>query len=46
MVKEGQLQIDLEDEVVAGTLVCRDGQVVHPRILELLGGPGSAPEGA
>ena len=26
------LAIDWEDEIVAGTLVCRDGRVVHPRL--------------
>jgi len=37
MVTEGQLKLDLEDEVVTGTLMCQDGEVVHPRIRELLG---------
>ena len=34
---DGDGQIDLEDEVAAGTLLCRDGEVVHPRVRELLG---------
>ncbi|MEE3329386.1 MAG: Re/Si-specific NAD(P)(+) transhydrogenase subunit alpha [Myxococcota bacterium] len=34
---EGSLQIDLEDEITAGTLVARDGKVVHPMLLERLG---------
>jgi NAD(P) transhydrogenase subunit alpha len=29
MLKEGQLVIDLEDEVVRGTLITKDGEVVH-----------------
>jgi len=33
---EGSLQIDLEDEITAGTLVARDGKVVHPMLLERL----------
>lgn len=37
--KEGNLNLDPADEVVAGTLLCRDGEVVHPRIRELLGLP-------
>ena len=37
MIAEGELTLDLEDEVVAGTLLCRDGGVVHPRIREMLG---------
>jgi len=35
--KEGNFQLDTEDEITAGTLVARDGKVVHPRILDLLG---------
>jgi NAD(P) transhydrogenase subunit alpha len=30
--EEGKLNIDWEDEVVAGTLVTRDGRIVHPRL--------------
>jgi NAD(P) transhydrogenase subunit alpha len=33
----GAIQIDLEDEITAGTLVTRDGVIVHPRLLELKG---------
>ncbi|QDU43899.1 NAD(P) transhydrogenase subunit alpha part 1 [Symmachiella dynata] len=35
--EEGQLEINLEDEVIRETLVCRDGQVIHPRMRERLG---------
>jgi NAD(P) transhydrogenase subunit alpha len=41
MIKDGQLNLDLEDEIVRDTLVTRDGAVAHPRVLELLGKPGS-----
>ncbi|MXW87677.1 MAG: Re/Si-specific NAD(P)(+) transhydrogenase subunit alpha [Boseongicola sp. SB0667_bin_21] len=37
LVKEGALALDMEDEITAGTLVSRDGAVVHPRIRDLLG---------
>jgi len=37
MVKEGKLNIDLEDEVVAGSLVAQGGEVVHPRVREAMG---------
>jgi NAD(P) transhydrogenase subunit alpha len=37
LVKDGKLEIDLEDEITAGTLLTHDGQVVHPRIKDLLG---------
>jgi hypothetical protein len=30
-------RLDESDEIVAGILVCRDGQVVHPRVRELMG---------
>ena len=37
--KEGAFQLKPEDEIVAGTLLTRDGEVVHPRVRELLGLP-------
>lgn len=37
MVKNGQIAINLEDEIVRETLVARDGQIVHPRVKEALG---------
>lgn len=37
--KEGNLTIKTSDEIVAGTLMCRDGEVVHPRLRDLLGLP-------
>ena len=43
LVKEGALTLDMDDEITAGTLVSRDGAVVHARIRDLLGAP--APSG-
>jgi len=37
IVKEGELNLDLEDEITRDTLVCHGGRVVHPRVCELLG---------
>ncbi len=37
LVKDGGLNIDLEDEITQGTLVARGGEVVHPRVREVLG---------
>lgn len=34
LVADGQLKLDLEDEITRETLVTRDGQVVHPRVRE------------
>lgn len=35
--KEGQLNIDRNDEIIQGTLVTQGGEVVHPKIRERLG---------
>ena len=35
--KEGNFTLNTDDEITAGTLVTRDGKVVHARVLELLG---------
>ena len=37
MVKDGALELNLEDEIVRDTMVTRDGDVVNARIRELLG---------
>jgi len=39
LAKDGELAIDLHNEVHAGTLLTRDGKVLHPRIRVLLGMP-------
>ena len=36
LVSDGVLAIDLEDEITAATLISRDGEVVHPRVKDLL----------
>ena len=42
LVKEGKIELDMEDEITAGTLVAKDGKVVHPMVLKVL---GQAPTG-
>ena len=37
LTKDGVLAIDMENEIHAGTLLTRDGEVVHPKIRDLLG---------
>ena len=37
IVEDGALSIDLEDEILAGAVVTKDGAVVHPRVQEALG---------
>jgi NAD(P) transhydrogenase subunit alpha len=39
LIKDGALQLDLEDEITKGTLVSHDGEVVHHRVSELLTPP-------
>jgi H+-translocating NAD(P) transhydrogenase subunit alpha len=36
MTKDGQLNINLEDEIVRETLVARNGEVVHPKVRALV----------
>lgn len=36
-IKDGQLQFDWSDEVVAGTLLCKDGATVHATVKQVLG---------
>jgi NAD(P) transhydrogenase subunit alpha len=36
LVHDGRIELDLQDEIVNGTLVTRDGEVVHPGVREAL----------
>jgi len=37
LVNDGELVVDLDDEITKGTLITRDGAVVHERVLEAQG---------
>ncbi len=37
LTKDGAVALDGTDEITAGTLITRDGEVVHPGVVELLG---------
>jgi len=37
LIKDGALNLDREDEIVRETLVTYAGEVVHPKVRELLG---------
>lgn len=37
LLKDGRLTLDRQDEIVSETLVTHEGDVVHPRVRELLG---------
>ena len=43
LVKEGQLDLNLEDEIIRDTLLTYQGEVVNPQVRELLTQPASAP---
>ena len=36
LITDGMVAIDLDDEITQGTLISHDGNVVHPRVQELL----------
>ncbi len=42
LVKKGELTIDMEDEITNGTLLTREGKVIHPRVQEALGISGGS----
>jgi len=37
LVSDGTLTLDTDDEITAGTMVTRDGEIVHPTVLERMG---------
>jgi NAD(P) transhydrogenase subunit alpha len=39
LVKDGKLQLNLEDEIIRETLLTKDGEVVNPRIREFFSLP-------
>jgi len=38
LVKEGELDLNFEDDIVAGTCLTREGEVHHPRVKQLIEG--------
>jgi H+-translocating NAD(P) transhydrogenase subunit alpha len=44
--EKGDLNLDWEDETITGTLVCKDGKVVHPRLLEAQAKPAATKKAA
>jgi NAD(P) transhydrogenase subunit alpha len=37
MVKDGAIKIDVDDEIIRDTMVTANGEVVNPRVREILG---------
>ena len=44
LVEEGNLKMDMEDEITVGTLITRGGKVVHERVLEAMGASSEGSE--
>ncbi|MCZ6669988.1 MAG: Re/Si-specific NAD(P)(+) transhydrogenase subunit alpha [Acidobacteria bacterium] len=42
LVEDGELRLNLEDPIIRDTLLTHRGEVVNPRVRELVGMPGSA----
>jgi len=45
IVKEGKLQLNLQDEIIRETMVTRGGEVVNARVREFFKLPALAPAG-
>ena len=37
LIKDGELNLDMQDEIIEQTLLTRDGQIVQRRVREILG---------
>ena len=46
LYKEGAPELDLEDEITSGTLLARNGEIVHARVREVFGLAAAEPETA
>ncbi len=46
LIKDGEFNIDLEDEALRESLLTHNGEVVHQRVRDLLGLPAAAPAGS
>jgi NAD(P) transhydrogenase subunit alpha len=44
LVKDGKLQMNLDDEIIRDTLLTRDGEVVNARVREFFAPPAAAPQ--
>jgi len=44
LVKDDGLTLDMDDEITRETLMARDGEIVHPRLIEIYG-PTDTPDG-
>jgi NAD(P) transhydrogenase subunit alpha len=44
LVKDGKLQLNLEDDIIKSTLLTQGGEIVNPRVREFFALPALAPE--
>ena len=45
LLEEEQIELDMDNQVIAGVVVCKDGEVVHPQVREAMGlAPLAKPE--
>jgi NAD(P) transhydrogenase subunit alpha len=42
VTKDGAWKLDFKDEIVAGSVITHDGQIVHPKVKEAAGGAAAA----
>ena len=40
LTKEGKLNLDMTDDVIKGTVITKDGEVVHEQTRKVVGAPG------
>jgi NAD(P) transhydrogenase subunit alpha len=43
MIKDGEFTVDLDDELVAGVVITKDGAVIHPALNKTAPEPASSP---
>jgi NAD(P) transhydrogenase subunit alpha len=46
LVKDGKLRSDKEDDIIRDTLLTRDGEIVNPRVREILALPELVGQGS
>jgi len=44
LVKDGKLNLDPEDDIVRGTLLTRDGEIVNPQVRQFYSLPALEPQ--
>jgi NAD(P) transhydrogenase subunit alpha len=37
LIDDGQLKLDMDNQVIADSIVCHDGRIVHPKVRQAMG---------